>query len=182
MLLKIKEYDKDVIEKRGWDVTVDGKINLSPSYSVFGNLVEGVTNLPMARFVDEVNILAETLDSRNTSMQRIALGLGWRTWDVSVDNEEHDLIKLEAKADRETARKQKVVDDREERKRIAEEKKYEGKTDEEIKLIKQKDSLIGTNRSEQIKSLLDLGLTKKEIKELKYEDDRVNKIIELTNK
>jgi len=25
-------------------------------------------------------------------------------------------------------------------------------------------------------------LTKKEIKELKYEDDRVNKIIELTNK
>ena len=180
--LKIKEYDKDVIEKRGWDVTLDGKINLSPSYSVFGNLVEGVTNLPMARFVDEVNILAETLDSRNTSMQRIALGLGWRTWDVSVDNEEHDLIKLEAKADRETARKQKVIDDREERKRLAEEKKYEGKTDEEIKLIKQKDSLIGTNRSEQIKSLLNLGLTKKEIKELKYEDDRVNKIIELTNK
>ena len=39
------------IEKRGWDVMLDGKINLSPSYSVLGNVVEGVTNLPLARFV-----------------------------------------------------------------------------------------------------------------------------------
>ena len=180
--LKIKDWDSDIIEKRGWDVMMDGRVNLSPSYSVFGNVVEGVTNIPLARMTEEVARLSEMLDSRNTSMQRIALGLGWRTWDVNADNEEHDLIKIETKQNKEQKRKQKVIDDRAEKKRLAEEKKYEGKTDEEIKLIKQKDSLIGTNRSEQIKSLLDLGLTKKEIKELKYEDDRVNKIIELTNK
>ena len=98
--LKIKDYDKDVIEQRGWDVTLDGKINLSPSYSVIGNVTEGVTNVPLARMVDEVNRLAEMLDNRNSSMQRIALGLGWRTWDVRADNEEHDLIKTEAKAER----------------------------------------------------------------------------------
>ena len=33
-------------------------------------------------------------------MQRLALGLGWKTWDVSARNEEHDLIKTEAKAKR----------------------------------------------------------------------------------
>jgi hypothetical protein len=180
--LKIKDYDKDVIEKRGWDVTLDGKINLSPSYSVLGNVVEGVTNLPLARFVDEVNILAETLDSRNTSMQRIALGLGWRTWDVGVDNEEHDLIKLQSKENREAQRKQKVIDDRAERKRLKEIEKYKGKTKEEIKQMKRRDSIVDTNKSDQVKSLINLGLTKKQIKELKYEDDRVNKIIELTNK
>tara|TARA_R100001369_G_C3325653_1_gene169683 strand:+ start:435 stop:7256 length:6822 start_codon:yes stop_codon:yes gene_type:complete len=98
--LKIKDYDKDVIEQRGWDVTLDGKINLSPSYSVIGNVTEGITNVPLARMVDEVNRLAEMLDNRNSSMQRIALGLGWRTWDVRADNEEHDLIKTEAKAER----------------------------------------------------------------------------------
>ena len=70
-------------------------------------MVEGVTNLPLARFVDEINILAETLDSRNTSMQRIALALGWRTWDVGVDNEEHDLIKLQSKENREGTKKTK---------------------------------------------------------------------------
>ena len=25
-------------------------------------------------------------------MQRIALGLGWRTWDIGVENEENDLV------------------------------------------------------------------------------------------
>ena len=161
---------------------LDGKINLSPSYSVLGNVVEGVTNLPLARFVDEVNILAETLDSRNTSMQRIALGLGWRTWDVGVDNEEHDLIKLQSKENREAQRKQKVIDDRAEKLRLKELEKYKGKTKEEIKRMKRRDSIVDTNKSDQVKSLINLGLTKKQIKDLKYEDDRVNKIIELTNK
>ena len=33
------------------------------------------------------------------------------------------------------------------------------------------------SKSEQIKKLLDLGLTKKEIKDLKYEEERVKAII-----
>ena len=60
--------------------------------------------------------------------------------------------------------------------------KYKGKTKEEIKQMKRRDSIVDTNKSDQVKSLINLGLTKKQIKELKYEDDRVNKIIELTNK
>ena len=180
--IKTAEYSKDVIDEQGWDVTADGKVNLSPSYSVIGSLTEALLNLPLERMVIEINSIVESLDNRNTTFQRIALALGYRTWDVGAKNEEFDLIKIEAKQSRKEKQKQKVIADREERKRIKEAKRFEGKTEEEIKLIKRKDVVFEQTRSEQITSLLDLGLTKKEIKSLKYEDDRVNKIIELQNK
>ena len=180
--LKIKDWDSDIIEKRGWDVMMDGRVNLSPTYSVFGNVVEGATNIPLARMTEEVARLSEMLDSRNTSMQRIALGLGWRTWDVNADNEEHDLIKIETKQTKEQQRKQKVIDDRAEKKRLAEEARFEGMSDEEIALAKRKDEIFKTTSKEQKTLLLELGLTKNQVKGLKYEKDRVNKIIELLNK
>ena len=41
------------------------------------------------------------------------------------------------------------------------------------------DSYKALNKSEQVKMLLELGLTKAEIRALKYEKDRVDKLIEL---
>ncbi len=38
------------------------------------------------------------------------------------------------------------------------------------------------NKSEQVNLLMNLGLSSKEIKKLKYEEDRVKKIIQLENK
>ena len=180
--IKTKEYSKAVIDEQGWDVTENGKVNLSPSYSVLGSLTEALTNLPLERMIVEINGIVESLDSRNTTFQRVALALGYRTWDVGTKNEEFDQIKIEAKETKKEAQKQKVIDAREERKRLEEEKRFEGMTDEEIVVTKRKDVIFKESRSDQIKSLLDLGLTKKEIKALKYEDDRVNKIIELQNK
>ena len=98
--IQTNKFEKDAIKQRGFDVTINGEFNLSPSYSVIGNVLEGGLNIPMARMVDEVNSVTEALDARNSSMQRLALGLGWKTWDVSARNEEHDLIKTEAKAKR----------------------------------------------------------------------------------
>jgi hypothetical protein len=42
--------------------------------------------------------------------------------------------------------------------------------------------LFKTTKKEQIDILMDLGLSSRKIKKLKYEEDRVNKIIELQNK
>ncbi len=180
--IKAKDYNKEVIEEQGWDVTLKGRVNLSPSYQVVASLAEAITNLPLERAVVEIDAIVETLDARNTTFQRIALALGYRTWDVGTKNEERDLVKIESKEAKEKARKQKVIDDRAERKRLKELEKYKGKTKEEIKQMKRRDSIVDTNKSDQITSLKNLGLTTKQIKELKYEDDRVNKIIELTNK
>ncbi len=180
--IKAKEYNSEVVKEQGWDVTLKGKVNLSPSYQVIASLTEAITNLPLERAVVEIDRVVEMLDARNTTFQRVALALGYRTWDVGTKNEERDLVKIESKEAKEKARKQKVIDDRAERKRLKELEKYKGKTKEEIKQMKRRDSIVDTNKSDQVKSLINLGLTKKEIKELKYEDDRVNKIIELTNK
>lgn len=98
--IQTKKFDKDVITKRGFDITINGKFNLSPAYSVVGNVLEGTLNIPTARLVDEVNSITEALDARNTAMQRLALALGWKTWDVGAKNEEHELIKSTAKVTR----------------------------------------------------------------------------------
>ena len=41
--------------------------------------------------------------ARNTTFQRVALALGYRTWDVGTKNEERDLVKIEAKERKEFA-------------------------------------------------------------------------------
>ncbi len=180
--IKAKDYNEEVVKEQGWDVTLKGKVNLSPSYQVIASLTEAITNLPLERAVVEIDRVVEMLDARNTTFQRVALALGYRTWDVNTKNEERDLVKVESKKAKEEARKRKVIEDRAERKRLKEIEKYKGKTEEEIKQMKRRDSIVNTNKSAQITSLKNLGLTTKQIKELKYEDDRVNKIIELTNK
>ena len=145
-------------------------------------MVEGVTNIPLERTIVEINSLVEALDEKNSAFQRLALLMGWRTWDVGAKNEEMDLLRVNIK-DRKKEDKRKAKEEEKEKiRKQEEERKYLGKTESEIKIIKQKDSLVGTNKNSQIQSLLKLGLTKKEIRELKLEKDRVNKIIELTNK
>ena len=51
-------------------------------------------------------------------------------------------------------------------------------TEEEQRSI----DLFKMNKKDQVNMLIDLGLSSKQIKELKYEEDRVNKIIELQDK
>ena len=120
--IQTKRFEKDVIEKREWDVTIDGKFNLSPSYKVLGAVTEGFTNLPLDRAITEVNALTEALDYRNTVWQRLALALGWRSWDVGAENEEHELIKTEAKAKRKKEGKEKAKATRARKKKEKEEK------------------------------------------------------------
>lgn len=180
--IKTKEFNKDIIAERGFDVTYDGKVNLSPSYSVTGSLVEGVTNIPLERTITELNSLVEALDEKNSAFQRLALLMGWRTWDVGASNEEMDSLRVDLKERKKEDKRKAKEEEKEKIRKQEEERKYLGKTDQEIKNIKQRDSLIGTNKSSQIETLIKLGLTKKEIRGLNLEEDRVKKIIELSKK
>ncbi len=87
---------------------IDGKFQLSPTYNMIGSLSAATLNLPLDRAVDEINSITEALDTRNTQWQRIALALGWRSWDAGVQIEEHDFIKTKAKASRKEAGKEKA--------------------------------------------------------------------------
>ena len=55
------------------------------------------------------------------------------------------------------------------------------KKDSLVNINKRKTTIFNQNKSEQVNTLLNLGLNKKDIKKLKYEKDRVTKIIELQN-
>ena len=106
------KFDKDVVKERGFDVTLNGKLNISPTYNIIGNLSSALVNLPLDRALMEVEGIVEALDERNTLYQRIALALGWRTWGVGAKNEEEDLIKDAAKAKRKEEGKLKAKETR----------------------------------------------------------------------
>jgi hypothetical protein len=122
--LQTEKFEKDVIAERGFDVTIDGKFQLSPSYDLVGELSSAIFNLPLDRAVDEVNAITEALDTRNTSYQRLALAAGWRQWDVNARTEEHDLLKTTAK---ERRKKEGIEKAKETRKKNAEIKKQVSK-------------------------------------------------------
>ncbi len=180
--LRTKEFEKDVIEERGWEITRDGRLNLSPSYRVFGSTVEAVANVPLERIIAEIDALVEMTDSRNSTMERIALGLGWRTWDIGVPNEEEDQIKVEVKERKKREKEEERKRKREEEKRLKEEARFEGLTNKEINALKREDQIKELTRQQQVDSLLKLGVSKKEIRSLRYEEDRIKKIIELNTK
>ena len=130
--IKGEQYGSGAMKERGFDLTANGRLNLSPSYAVLGSLASGTANIPLDRMYAEIQSVSEMLDNRNTIYQRLALSLGFRTWDVNAKNEEDDLIKAQlketkktkqkekAKAKRVDASKQKIVDRR---------KAYESLTD-----------------------------------------------------
>ena len=114
---RIKKFDKDVIEARGWEIAKDGRLNLSPNYDIVGNVVVATTNVPLDRVIEKVNNVSEALDSRNTKIQRLALALGWKEWELNVKNEENEKIKVEAKAKRKEEGIEKGIISREEKRK-----------------------------------------------------------------
>ena len=88
--IQTNRFEKDVIDAKGFELD-------SPIYRVGGNLISAATNLPADRLVNKLNNIAAAADNENKTWQRIALALGWNTWDLNVKNEEHELIKTNAK-------------------------------------------------------------------------------------
>ena len=110
--IQTKKFDKDVMEVQGWDVTLDGRFNVSPNYEIIASLASAGLNLPLDRALAEVDGISEALDARNTSYQRMMLGLGWRTWDVNAKKEEEEFVKIAAKLNRAQQGKIKAAETR----------------------------------------------------------------------
>lgn len=141
-------FEKDVIAERGFDVTLDGKFNISPSYDVVGQFSSAFINLPLDRLIIELRGVSEALDERNTTYQRIALALGFRVWDVNAKAEEHDLIKAGAKAERKVQGKIKAKQTREDNKK--EELSLKRKLKTRININKFKKETKGMSRTKRI--------------------------------
>ena len=136
--LRGEQYGSELMKQRGFDLTANGRLNLSPTYSVLGNLSAGAANIPLDRMYAEIQSVSEMLDNRNTIYQRLALSLGFRTWDVNAKNEEDDLIKAQLKEVKKTKQKEKAKTKRADatkQKLVDRRKAYESLTDGQKKYI-----------------------------------------------
>ena len=122
----------------------------NPAYLAGAQITTGLTNIPLDRVIKKLNSMRGIVSEQSSLWQKVALGLGWSTWDVGLGYYGgFDAAKV--------------------------------LTPEEEKVKEIDDMKKLTKTQEQIDMLLDLGLTKKEIKALGKEQARVEKIIELQN-
>jgi len=106
----IKEMDKNDID--------------NPIWQAIGNVISAITNLPADRAVNKILNVKEALDAENEMWQRIALIMGWNTWDLGVENKDVEAAKERVKQRREKENAEKKRKKKEEeRKRKEKERK-----------------------------------------------------------
>ena len=65
------------MEQMGYDI-------YNPAVPAIATGVEAFTNVPVGRLYQKFNNVSEALKEENENWQRIALMMGWNTWDVGV--------------------------------------------------------------------------------------------------
>ena len=108
------KFEKDLIKERGWGVMQDGRVHLGPLYGVTGKGVEVVTNLPMDRLVNKIENVSQAMNSKNTALQRVLVGVGFTPYSVGIEESEGDQeIRAKAKEIRAVEGKIKAKETRE---------------------------------------------------------------------
>ena len=112
--IQTEQFNEDVFKRRGF--TLD-----NPIWSAIGNVIEGVTNIPLGRMSNKMLNLDNAMDSNNEWWQRIALVMGWNTWDLGIKDPDIEAIKDELKEEKKEASKVKAKKKKEEKKKEQEE-------------------------------------------------------------
>jgi predicted kinase len=112
--IQTEEFNKGVSEKRGF--TLD-----NPTWSSWGNVIEGFTNIPLGRISNKLLNIDNALDSQNQWWERAALLLGWNTWDLGIKDPDIIAVKGEIKEERKVEKKEEALIKKEEKKKEVEE-------------------------------------------------------------
>jgi len=115
--IQTERFNEGVSEKRGW--TLD-----NPTWSVIGNVIEGVTNIPLGRISQKMLNLDNAMDPTNEWWERMALIFGWNTWDLDIKDPDIETVK-------EVLKEEKKAETKEKQKIKKEEKKKEKEKEEE---------------------------------------------------
>ena len=84
------KYNKDVIEAKGFAID-------QPLYRVGAKIIEAGTNIPLERVMSKISNFSQIKEDEFKTWQRIMLALGWSTWSLGLKNQDHELIKVNAK-------------------------------------------------------------------------------------
>tara|TARA_R110002072_G_scaffold52528_1_gene139869 strand:- start:1202 stop:10624 length:9423 start_codon:yes stop_codon:yes gene_type:complete len=171
-----EKFNRDIITERGWSID-------NPVWSAVGNVIEGVTNIPLGRLSNKLSNLENAIDSRHETWQRVALLMGWNKWDIGIEDPDivalgEDIKERKKQEKKMNAEKKKIKKEEEKLK-----EKYPNKTEKEIKetvsVEKKIKQVYDLSKREQVKILNDLKLNPKNYPK---EKDRVDKIMEFYNK
>ena len=112
--IQTDQFNQGVYKKRG--LTLD-----NPIWQAVGNVVEGITNVPLGRMSQKMLNLDNAMDSNNEWWQRVALIMGWNTWDLGIKDPDIEGIKTEIREEKKIASKEKSRIKKEEKKKEQEE-------------------------------------------------------------
>ena len=88
--LKTEQYNKGVSKEIGARIE-------NPNLVAISNVVEALTNIPVARIVKKANNVEEAVTGNHAIWQRVALFMGWSRWDIGVKDEELEAAKKAVK-------------------------------------------------------------------------------------
>ena len=74
------KFNKEIIADRGLSLN-------NPAWQSAGNFVSAATNIPLDRAINKYNNLRGASNNNNEAWQRIAMALGWSSWDVDAEVE-----------------------------------------------------------------------------------------------
>jgi len=112
--IQTEQFNQGVFEKRG--LTLD-----NPIWSAVGNVVEGVTNVPLGRLAQKMLNIDNALDDNNKWWERAALLLGWNTWDLGIRDKDIEAVKDEVKEEKKIESKKRAKIKKEKKKKEKEE-------------------------------------------------------------
>jgi len=108
--IQTEQFNQGVFTRRG--LTLD-----NPIWSGIGNVVEGVTNVPLGRISQKMLNIDNAMDDSNSFFERAALLLGWNTWDLGIKDPDIQAIKTEIQEEKKVESKKKAVIKKEEKKK-----------------------------------------------------------------
>jgi hypothetical protein len=149
-----------------------------PAYKSAAYVISALTNVPLDRLISKSENVRSAIEDEQQTWKRVSLLLGWRDYQLNSTEERQEYVTSQKEAKSAYRKKQKESKSRQ----YSPKKPMTKEQVKEEKLEKQKIKYKKLNQAEQVRKLDSLGLTKKQIKSLKYEKDRVAKLIELMNK
>jgi hypothetical protein len=108
--IQTEEFNRGVFSKRGFSLD-------NPIWSGVGNVIEGVTNIPLGRMSNLMLQLDNAMDPAHKWWERVALLLGQNTWDLGIQDPDIEAIKLEIKSEKKKISKEKLKEKKKEKKK-----------------------------------------------------------------
>tara|TARA_R100000231_G_scaffold129802_3_gene101302 strand:+ start:1318 stop:10482 length:9165 start_codon:yes stop_codon:yes gene_type:complete len=110
------EFNRDVIKEMPL-TDID-----NPVYGAATSAIEAITNAPVYRAYSKIRNIREAMNSDHETYKRVALLLGWSTWNFGIQNEDVIEARQQVKERKKKERKEKRDAEQTEKNRVLEEK------------------------------------------------------------